>query len=258
MLRQIEWVNLAISSIAILVSIVFALLALRDAKRARRDAQKANRISSKSNEIAQESNRIAHDARIGLEEWEHRKFDADHAAIVKVEPSRLERSSANAIAGYFPFEFVNIGRARANGVRVRWWMMYALDRDSMLQFLLSDSYMLGDIRADDYASRKLYLYLPPTSGSIDVRIQLSWDDNVGSLYHHSEFVYWFSNTKDESCRVPQPYFVGANLDSQIHPTYKSRIERQKSGENFEKLTAALSRSGTPNAPSEWTRIVQQL
>lgn len=235
-----DWINTALTGLSLVATGVVAKVTYNKTREA--------------NEIARASNEIADRANARAEALEREKIEYDRAAIVTVRPVEFSVNPGGSIPGYYPFEISNIGRSRANGVRVRWWMMYALDRDHLLTFLLSELFPLGDIRQDESAEAMLYLYIPPTSQSIDTRFQVTWDDHSGQRYHHSEFVYSFTGPTKSRERMPSPYFYGAYLDGTLHPTYQARIERQQARENLEKLTWWLSRQMQPNAPTDWTRL----
>ncbi len=249
-----EVATLTVALVAAALASWFAWRANKIAVRSRRESEEANRIALEANRIARESNEIADRANARVESLEREKIEFERAAIVTIGPVESPLMPRDPMHGYYPFQIANSGKARANGVKVRWWMMYALDRDRMLRFLLSESFPLGDIRQDESALATLYLYIPPTSQSVDIRFQLSWDDHSGERYHHSEFVFWFRESKVSRERIPTPFFVGAYLDGKLHPTYQGRIERQQSCENLEKLTERLSRQTQANASTDWTRL----
>lgn len=249
-----ELAALIVSVVAVIVASLLSWRSNRIASHSKQAAEEANKTAHESNEIARESNEIAERTSTRIERLERDRIEHERAAIVTIRPDELALTIDGLTDDYYPFEIANIGRSRANTVRVRWWMMFAPEPDRLLKRLLSESFSLGDIRRDDKSAAALYLYIPPTSRSVDVRFQLSWDDGAGERYHHSEFVYSFTRPDTSLTRTLQHYLVGAYLDNEIHPTYRGRIERQKTLVNLEKLTGWLSRPHQPNAPDDWTRV----
>lgn len=245
-----ELASISVSVLAVAAAGGLSWWSIKRAGQANKIAKRTVLISKEGNRIARESNEIARRADARVEAMERERAEYERAAVLTIAPI----VNRDTVSGYYPFEIANIGKARANGVKVRWWMMYALDHDQVLVFLLSESFPLGDIRPDESATEALCLYLPPTAQTVDIRFQLTWDDRSGERYHHSEFIFWFHETKSSRERIAPPFFVGSYLDGEIHPTFQGRIARQQTEEHLEKLTGWLSIQKQPNAPTEWTRF----